>query len=402
MPEPWPWPSAIVDLLARTRTAQPDGLSAAVNAALRPLGVHMTVYLVDLQQRTLRALSEPDRPTPPAIAVDGTAAGRAFTDVRAVSADDASGAYRLWLPLLDGSERLGIVEVTGSRPGAVDDPGFAEECDAFAALVGHLVTVKSPYGDHLVTARRTQRMSEASELLWTLLPPLTFACDRMVISGVLEPCYDVGGDGFDYAVDGSRAFVAIWDTVGHGLASGLATAVALSAMRAARRDGDGLAAIARAADAALVEYIADSHFATAVLADLDLDTGLLRYLNAGHPRPLLLRRGRVIRDLAGGRRMPLGLADPQLEVAEEQLEPGDRLLLYTDGVIEARDRDGEWFGERRLIELFERHAAAGLPAPETLRRLCHAALAHYDGPPRDDATLLLVEWSRQAVGRMLP
>ena len=94
MPEPWPWPSAIVDLLARTRTAQPDGLSAAVNAALRPLGVHMTVYLVDLQQRTLRALSEPDRPTPPAIAVDGTAAGRAFTDVRAVSADDAAGAYR--------------------------------------------------------------------------------------------------------------------------------------------------------------------------------------------------------------------------------------------------------------------------------------------------------------------
>ncbi|GAA1762998.1 PP2C family protein-serine/threonine phosphatase [Luedemannella helvata] len=403
MPEAWPWREAVVDLLARTRIAQPDGLSAAVNAALRPLGVRMTLYLVDKEQRALRALPEPDRPAPPGLAVDSTVAGRAFTSVRAVPAtDDPRGGSRLWLPLLDGTERLGVVEVTASRPGAADAADFAEQCDMFAALVGHLITVKMPYGDFLVTARRTQRMSEASELVWRLLPPLTYACDRMVISAVLEPCYDVGGDGFDYAVGGSRAFFTILDTVGHGLSSGLGTAVALSAMRAARRAGDGLVAIAEAADAALVEYIADSHFATAVVAELDLDTGLLRYLNAGHPRPLLLRRGKVVRELAGGRRMPLGLADPKIEVAEEMLEFGDRLLLYTDGVIEARDRQGAWFGEGRLIELFERHAAADLPAPETLRRLCHAALAHYDGPPRDDATLLLVEWSARAAGTVLP
>jgi serine phosphatase RsbU (regulator of sigma subunit) len=245
-------------------------------------------------------------------------------------------------------------------------------------------------------------MSEASELLWTLLPPLTYACDRMVIAAVLEPCYDIGGDGFDYAVDGSHTYLAILDTVGHGLLSGLGTAVALSAMRASRRDGDGLYAIARAADAALVEYIPEGRFATAVLAQLNLDTGLLRYLNAGHPPPLLLRRGKVIRELGGGRRMPLGLDDPQIEVAEEELEPGDRLLLYTDGVTEARDRKGQPFGEDRLIDLVERHAAADLPAPETLRRLCHAALAHYDGPPRDDATLLLLDWSARAAEGMLP
>jgi serine phosphatase RsbU (regulator of sigma subunit) len=116
---------------------------------------------------------------------------------------------------------------------------------------------------------------------------------------------------------------------------------------------------------------------------------------------LLLRRGKVIRRLGRGRRLPLGLDDPQIDIAEESLEPGDRLLLYTDGVTEAQDRHGEPFGEQRLADLVERHAAAGLPAPETLRRLCHAALAHSDGPPADDATLLLLEWSPRAAERVL-
>jgi hypothetical protein len=398
-----PWREAVVDLLERTRLAQPDQMAAAVNAALAGLGLVMTLYLVDKEQRFLRPLPEPGKPLPEPLPVDRTLAGRAFTGVRAVSAGDASaGIDRLWLPLVDGSERLGVVEVISARPAVLGSREFQDQCDMFAALVGHMVAVKMPYGDHLMRIRRSRRMSEASELLWTLLPPLTFACERMVISAVLEPCYDVGGDGFDYAVDDATALLAILDTVGHGLHSGLGTAVALSAMRAARRDGDGLYAIARAADAALVEYIPEGRFATAVLAELDLDTGRLRYLNAGHPPPLLLRRGKVVRQLGGGRRMPLGLDDPQIEMGEEELQPGDRLLLYTDGITEARDHEGQPFGEDRLIELVERHAAAGLPAPETLRRLCHAALAHYDGPPRDDATLLLLDWSARAAERMLP
>jgi serine phosphatase RsbU (regulator of sigma subunit) len=97
----------------------------------------------------------------------------------------------------------------------------------------------------------------------------------------------------------------------------------------------------------------------------------------------------------------LGLDDSNLEVAEEWLERGDRLLLFTDGVTEAR-HGGHLFGEDRLIDLVRRHNTAGLPAPETLRRLCHAVLDHYDGPPTDDATLVFVEWSEQAALRMTP
>jgi serine phosphatase RsbU (regulator of sigma subunit) len=76
----------------------------------------------------------------------------------------------------------------------------------------------------------------------------------------------------------------------------------------------------------------------------------------------------------------------------ERLERGDRLLLYTDGVVEARNADGVFFGPERLAELVIRQDAARRPAAETLRRLNHAILAHQDGTLQDDATTVLVEW----------
>lgn len=77
-------------------------------------------------------------------------------------------------------------------------------------------------------------------------------------------------------------------------------------------------------------------------------------------------------------------------VGTEQLQPGDMLLLYTDGTTEARPPDGEFFG--RFVELVTRNLAAGVPAPETMRRVVHALLDHQAGDLDDDATLLFVEW----------
>jgi serine phosphatase RsbU (regulator of sigma subunit) len=84
------------------------------------------------------------------------------------------------------------------------------------------------------------------------------------------------------------------------------------------------------------------------------------------------------------------------------LQPGDRILAYTDGVTEARCTHGDLFGEPRLLDLAARHTLAGQSAPETLRRLSHAVLAHLDGPPADDATLLLAEWSTDTAAELLP
>jgi serine phosphatase RsbU (regulator of sigma subunit) len=402
---PLQWRDALVQLLVGDRLAQNDELPTVVNDAVARLGLEVTIYAIDQQQRTLRPIPQPGRDLPQPLGVTNTVAGRVYMHVQAVSVPvtDEHHPARLWVPLLDGNERLGALDIVARDPAVdVDDAGFRAGCDLFSQMVGHLFATKIPYGDTLTVARRTRRMSEASELLWRLLPPLTFASHRAVIAAVLEPCYDVGGDGFDYAVDGDTAFFAVFDTVGHSLRSGLGTATVLSAIRAARTDGAGLYAMARAADEALARHLPEIRFTTAVLGTLDLDTGLLRYLNAGHPAPMLLRKGKVVTRLDRARRLPLGIDDARPEIAEEHLQPGDRLLLFTDGITEARGRDGAPFGEDRLADLVGQHTTAGLPAPETLRRLCHTVLAHYDGPPRDDATMLYIEWSNTAADRMTP
>ena len=219
---------------------------------------------------------------------------------------------------------------------------------------------------------------------------------------MLEPAYDVGGDGYDYSVDGMTAKVAIFDAVGHGMPAALTGCAAVSALRAARRRGEGLAEASASVDDVIIEHWDDSRFATAVLADIDLETGVVRYVNAGHPPPALLRDGKVVGLLDQARRLPLGLRDDPPEPAEVRLQPGDRLLLYTDGVTEARDADDAIFGLDRLLGLLERSAASDLPTAETLRRLSHAILEHQRGELQDDATLMLVEWQADAARRAVP
>ncbi|WP_305785353.1 PP2C family protein-serine/threonine phosphatase [Symbioplanes lichenis] len=392
------WFAALREILAAAHLWRPERLAAQVSAALEPVGLSSRIWLADYEQVTLRELpsagAKPAEPLP----IDSSLAGRAFARVRSLPAGDG----HWYVPMVDATDRIGVMEFTGV-PGA----GEVERCELVAGLIGHLIATTTPRSDHLDVVRRSQPMSPASELLWRLLPPLTASSDSVVISAVVRPCYDVGGDGFDYVLDGSTAYLVIMDAVGRGLAAGLACAVALAAIRATRRAGGDLAEQARAADAALAEQFADVRFVTAVLAELDVDSGRLRYCNAGHPRPLVLRGGRSVRELTGGVRLPLGVASSagvatSTEVAVEMLQPGDRLLLHTDGVTEARTAGGDRFGVGRLVDLVERHADAGLPAPETVRRLAHAIAEHQGSALADDATLMLVQWSGAAAARTVP
>jgi serine phosphatase RsbU (regulator of sigma subunit) len=173
------------------------------------------------------------------------------------------------------------------------------------------------------------------------------------------------------------AFCGLFGAVGHDLQAGLTTAVALAAIRNARRGGErDLRVMARRADAEIIAHGPGARFVTAVLARLDTSTGEVSYLVAGHPPPLLLRANRTVEALQDGRRVPLVVSGRDVGVAHEHLEPGDRLLLYTDGITEARDAHGRSFGTDRLINFAERSGADGLPAPETLRRLAHDVLEH--------------------------
>jgi serine phosphatase RsbU (regulator of sigma subunit) len=276
--------------------------------------------------------------------------------------------------------------------------------ERYAHLTATLIVNKDVYSDFFKVLRRTKSMTMASELLWELVPPQVLATDRFVLAALLEPCYDIGGDAYDYAINDGVLHLAIFDGMGHGLAAAGVTAFGLSAYRHSRRRGEDLAATYSAVDAAIAEQYPSTRFVTALIAELEVESGRLSWVSAGHPAPLLLRAGRMLKtlDLAPSPPLGLQLAGGPPAIGEESLEPGDMLLLYTDGFTEARRPDGALFSVERLSQFVERQASTGQPAPETLRGLREAIIESREGALHDDATALLVEWRRDTQWSLLP
>lgn len=388
------------DLLRQSHHARPEDLPAMARQAAARLGADdMSLYLVDHEQRYLLPMPEDGPPPRAELTIEGTLAGRAFSMMRPVSCVVDDGA-RLWLPLVNGLERMGVAEVISAAP--VTDSAVAA-FEAVASLLAELVVTRSSYSDTIERVRRRAPMRLAAEMLRAQLPPLTFSTGNMIISGILEPCYDVGGDAFDYAVNGDVAHLALFDALGHGSGGGMGAvmlaSLALAAYRNARRDGVDLIETYHHIDATVRAHDRLG-LTTGVLAELDQRTGRLRVISAGHPSGLVIRRGRVVTVLPTPTALPVTLGDRRPPVVvEDSLEPGDDVLFYTDGITEARSADGERFGTDRLVDFTVRALADGLPLPETARRLVHAILAYQDDRLQDDATVLMVRFLQPATPR---
>ena len=378
-------------LLEGAHHATPDELAGVVAQAGRLLGWDLTVYLVTFDQRSLVPLGAVGDP----LSVEGPEAA-AFRDLRAA---EVAGAT--WLPLVDGAERVGALR-GAPLPGSEDPPDRSVVLRWVAMLVGHLVAVMTPHGDALSRARGARDRTVEAELLWNLLPPLTFAAHDVAVAGLLEPSEQVAGDVFDYSVEGATVDVAIFDGTGHDLSSGLLTSVVLATYRNHRRRGDDLVACAGAVDRVLSAHTDGAGYATGVLLRLDTTTGELEYLNAGHPHPLLLRRGSDLEPLTHSGRALFGLGGREATLARVQLEPGDQVVLYTDGVTEARDEHGEFFGVDRLAALVRKHGADQRAAPETLRLIVRDIIDHQHGSLQDDATVVLLSWAPRPSVSALP
>ena len=315
--------------------------------------------------------------------IDGSTAGRAYITGVTVREDDGP---RYWVPILDGAERLGVLHVVWAG-----DPDRSPMRD-LASMVALLIISKRSNSDSYARLLRTAPMSVAAEMRWTLMPPGTFADARVTVSAAAEPTYENAGDSFDYAITGETAQLAIFDAMGHDTSAGLIANLAVGAFRNERRKGIPLAEIPPGVEGTLIREFGRTRFATAVLAELDLTTGELAWVNCGHLPPVLIRREQV-RELGCSPSHPLGMdLGLPVTVCRERLEPGDRLLFYTDGVIEARDTEGNEFGIERFVDFVIRHQAGNLPVPETLRRLVHEVMDYHHGRLTDDATVLFCEW----------
>lgn len=364
------------------------------------------IFLADIQQSVLRPLRGRDAQEPPhircaptEIRVEGTLAGRAFQNVAGVQGPAADGGGTVWwVPILDGIERLGVLKIV-APPGDADVLPFLWR---LAGLVGLMVVSKRALSDTYAQLLRTQPMTVSAEMQWRLMPPRTFANDRVVIGALLEPAYELGGDAFDYGLAGDIVHLAIFDAMGHDTTSGLTSNLAVATCRNSRLQGADLLETGKAIEEILERQFAATSYVTALLARLDSRTGMLTWTNHGHPAPVVIRNGRWVTILECPPAAPLGTGlGNDAVLCQEQLEPGDRILLYTDGIIEARNSSGQEFGLHRFVDFIIRHNADGLPVPETLRRLVRSILEHHAGRLDDDASVLLLEW-RGPDGRIPP
>ena len=292
---------------------------------------------------------------------------------------DRVGPSTLW-PLVVRDRVMGFL-LACDRP-AVDLEPFAGQ----AALALELA---SGYTDALHAVRRRKDTQPAAEIQQNLLPPRLARVDRADLAGGVLPGYEVGGDFFDYAANADGLWLVVADATGKGNPAAALSSLAIGALRAARRAGVGLQEAARLVDEAILTL--DTHlYLTAVLGSWDPHTYRLRWINCGHPTPLLVRADGRIEELDGERTYPLGMrfAERAFPVLSAEVGPRDRLLLYSDGVSERRTADGGRLGETglrtALAQLGTRSAAM------TVRGLQDAVIDASHEPLRDDATMLVI------------
>lgn len=161
--------------------------------------------------------------------------------------------------------------------------------ESSASLVALLVAGKSHLSDSHARLVRTEDMNVAAEMQWRSMPPRTYADGRVVIGAAMEPAYLISGDAFDYALAGPLVFLSVFDAMGHDAAAGLTAHLAVAACRDHRRQGAGLVETGVAVENLLVEQFGHSRYATGILAEPDTRTGVFRWVNRGHPPPVVIR-----------------------------------------------------------------------------------------------------------------
>lgn len=288
-------------------------------------------------------------------------------------------------PVTERGEVLGLLEM--SLPTEPDGDCLAE-ISRTAHLLAFVIIANRRHTDVFEWGQRSTPFTLPAEIQRRLLPA-AFTCEggSFTLSAWLEPAASVGGDTFDYSLGRDALHLSITDAMGHGVASALTATLLVGSLRNVRRGGGSLLEQATAGNQALSDHatgVAEESYATGLLGRLDLPTGVLSLVNAGHVAPFLARDGQVaLVELAAD--LPLGLfADETYAVTDLPLEPGDRLVFVTDGMLE-RNAAG--------LDLFSHIARTRAMHPrETTRRLADLVLEVSGTSLSDDATLLVLDW----------
>jgi len=381
-------------LLAVEKAAPVDAVEAVTRSATAGLNAVWVSFLVaDMSGRALVRLvhlpigavlggRQQDEDVAVVLPFDGGPREQALR-TQQVLVQDIGGQHVVRAPVTQRGEAIGLLEI--ALPVAPTDAVVRRVSHA-AHTLAFVVIANRRHTDLFEWGQRTMPFTLAGEIQRRLLPA-SFTCeaDSFTLAGWLEPAASIGGDTFDYSVARDLLHLSVTDAVGHGVNSALTATLCVGGLRNARRRGGTLLEQAQAAHEAVVaNAAAGSPFVTGFLGRLDLSTGILAAVNAGHPAALLVRDG-TVQPLFLPINPPFGVRSGKpYRAGEIALQAGDRLVVLTDGMLERG---------AAALDLSARLPHLSALHPREVVRVLGDLVLEVAGPVLpDDACLLVIDW----------
>ncbi|MDX6301225.1 MAG: hypothetical protein QOF53_2439 [Nocardioidaceae bacterium] len=295
------------------------------------------------------------------------------------------GDWLVLAPVTERGEAIGVLELTVP---ACPDAAAVAEVARLAHVLAFVVIANRRHTDLYEWGQRTRPLSLSAEIQNRLLPgPQTCEAGSFTLAGWLEPAASIAGDTFDFNLGRDVLHLSLTDAMGHGVAAALTATLCVGGLRNARNAGASLLEQVTSTNQALVDHATTCNiedFVTGLIGRVDLRTGSAELVNAGHVPPYLVRDSRSI-PLHLPVNLPLGLfGDTPYRTSRVDLQPGDRLVFLTDGMIERNAVDVDF--PAAIAETRALHPR------EAVRALADRVLEATGNKLSDDATVLCLDW----------
>lgn len=372
------------------READPHQLLDVVTAAMKEQcgATAVELRIADYGMKSLQSVEAAPFAADP-LPIHDSPAGRVFGAQEPLVVPAPPGQRAVHLPVTIRGERLGVLTVR--IPEDRFERGLLPQMQHICGALGHEILVAERDTDLYQVARRASRLTLAAEMQWHLLPGRSCARREFALGGHLEPAYAIFGDNFDWAASADRLVLTVTNGMGDGIEAALLTNLAVNALRNARRAGLGIADQAALADQAIYSQYRGAAYLSVLLMQFDLATGEVEVVDAGSPRLWRFRDG-TTEAVPFEAQLPLGMFEETPYTVERfEVQPGDRLLISSDGVYATSSPAGPSYGTKALA----RSLAANrlLPADQVPRAVLRE-LADYrgGGPLDDDALVVCLDW----------